>query len=231
MGDGANLGDQREMDTESAKQIDAEVIEKIKDGEKNLYEVIIRRFNPYLYKVGRSYNYHHEDVLDLMQETFVDAYKNLSQFAGRSSFKTWIVRIMLNNCYRRKEKINSRHEIMKEVEDYTSAVFSDSQDNSQSNAEKAAQNRELGEVIEQALSKIPFEYRMVFSLREINGMSTAETASLLEITEANVKVRLNRAKVMLQDEIQKVYSPEEIYEFNLIYCDAVVASVMKTLNE
>ncbi len=85
------------------KYTEVEIIERILKGEKALYEIIVRRFNPYLYKVGRSYNYHHEDTLDLMQDTFVDAYKNLQNFEGRSNFKTWIVRIMLNNCYRKRE--------------------------------------------------------------------------------------------------------------------------------
>ncbi|MCE7933303.1 MAG: RNA polymerase subunit sigma-24, partial [Chlorobi bacterium CHB2] len=67
--------------------------------------------------------------------------------------------------------------------------------------------------------------------REINGMNVAETASLLNISEANVKVRLNRAKAMLRGEIEKTYSAVELYEFNLIYCDAVVENVMKKISE
>ena len=64
-----------------------EIIGRIIDGEKGLYEIMVRRFNPYLYKIGRSYNYNHEDTQDLMQETFIDAYKNLLQFEGRSGLK------------------------------------------------------------------------------------------------------------------------------------------------
>ena len=86
------------------KFTEAEIIRRILDGEKAMYEIIVRRFNPYLYKIGRSYNYNHEDTQDLMQDTFVDAYKNLLQFEGRSNFKTWIIRIMMNNCYRKGKK-------------------------------------------------------------------------------------------------------------------------------
>ena len=71
------------------------------------------------------------------------------------------------------------------------------------------------------------DYRMVFSLREINGLNIYETAEALEISEANVKVRLNRAKTMLRKEIEKSYSAEDIFEFNLIYCNAMVDIVMK----
>ena len=72
---------------------------------------------------------------------------------------------------------------------------------------------------------------MVFSLREISGLNTAETAEMLSISEANVKVRLNRAKTMLRSEIEYAYSAGELFEFNLIYCDAMVENVMKKINE
>ena len=74
-------------------------------GETALYEIIIRRYNPYLYKTGRSYGYNHQDTEDLMQETFINAYTNLKKFENRSSFKTWVTRIMLNNCFQKKEEI------------------------------------------------------------------------------------------------------------------------------
>jgi RNA polymerase sigma-70 factor (ECF subfamily) len=72
---------------------------------------------------------------------------------------------------------------------------------------------------------------MVFSLRELNGMSTAETAETLDISETNVKVRLNRAKQMLREKVEKMYTPEDIFEFNLIYCDKIVSGVMKAISK
>ena len=90
-------------------------------------------------------------------------------------------------------------------------------------------NRELNHVIEKSLSKVPVEYRMVFSLREISGLNVAETAEALNITESNVKVRLNRAKNMLRKEIEQIYNAEDIFEFNLIYCNEVVNGVMEKI--
>ena len=72
---------------------------------------------------------------------------------------------------------------------------------------------------------------MVFSLRELNGMSTADTAEALAISETNVKVRLNRAKHMLRDKVEKMYTPADIFEFNLIYCDGIVENVMKAISK
>jgi len=211
---------------EFKKLTEKEIIERIIDGEKLLYEIIVRQFNPYLYKIGRSYNYNHEDTQDLMQETFIDAYKSLPQFEYRSDFKTWIIRIMLNNCYRKKEKSSFKNEIIQDIKDNSKPMFT----HSDNNTEKITQNHELGHIIEKALGKIPFDYRMVFSLREINGLNVSETANLLKISEANVKVRLSRAKSMLRNEIEKTYSARELFEFNLTYCDAIVENVMKKIN-
>ena len=99
------------------------------------------------------------------------------------------------------------------------------------NSEKITVNKELGRVLENAIHEIPEDYRLVFTLRELNGLSVAETAESLEISENNVKVRLNRAKTMLRSEIEKMYSPQEIFEFNLVYCDGIVKKVMEKINE
>src|SRR5829696_1433644 len=89
---------------------DSELIDRIRNGERELFEILIRRNNPYLYKIGISYSYKHEDVEDLMQETFIAAYLNLEKFESRSTFKTWITRIMLNQCYQKAQKLSYKNE-------------------------------------------------------------------------------------------------------------------------
>lgn len=207
---------------------EVEIINRILKGEKPLYEIIVRRFNPYLYKIGRSYNYNHEDTQDLMQDTYVDAFKSLHQFEQRSSFKTWIMRIMLNNCYRKKQKFSYKNEFANEnINENVTPMFS----NSNNNMQKEIYSRELGSIIETSLSKLPEDYRMVFSLREINGLNVSETSSLLDISESNVKVRLNRAKSMLRTEIEKSYTTEELFDFHLRYCNPFTERVMRKIEE
>lgn len=213
------------MRMSDAQYSDSEVITRIKGGETALFEILIRRYNPYLYRIGRTYHYNHEDTEDLMQETYVQSFFNLSGFENRSSFKTWMTRIMLNNCYQKKQKLRYRMEV----------VASDSGSEQEplfhqpSNTEKMMVNKELGNVLENALNLIPEDYRIVFTLRELNGMSVLDTTEALGITESNVKVRLNRAKKMLRSEIEKMYSPSDIYEFNLRYCDRMVERVMSRI--
>jgi RNA polymerase sigma-70 factor (ECF subfamily) len=207
---------------------DEELIKQILAGETKLYELLIRRYNPYLYRIGRSQNYSHDDTQDLMQDTYVDAYTNLSGFEGRSTFKTWIVKIMLNNCYRKRQKWGFKHIISSIISEKSIPTFFNGQ---RWDPSKTVMNEELNSIIENALLRIPVNYRMVFTLREVNGLSVKETADTLNISEANVKVRLNRAKAMLREEVEKSYSAEEIFEFNLIYCDAMVENVMKRIKE
>jgi RNA polymerase sigma factor (sigma-70 family) len=215
------------------KQFDSitetELISRIRQGETGLFEILIRRNNPFLYKVGMSYGYNHEDVEDLMQETFIAVYLNLEKFEGRSSFKTWIIRIMLNQCYQKAQKLSFRNEKTNNtiVNEKTIPMF---ESNRSTDTYKSVLNKELSYIIGNALVAIPPEYRMVFSLRELNGMSTAETAETLDISETNVKARLNRAKHMLREKLETMYSPEDIFEFNLIYCDKIVNEVMKAIN-
>lgn len=208
---------------------EAELVQKIKNGETGLFEILIRRNNPFLYKVGMSYGYSHEDVEDLMQESFLCAYVNLEKFEQRSSFKTWIIRIMLNQCYKKAQKSSFKNE--KATDNAGNEQLIPLFQNRQTmDIFNTVVNRELNHVIGDAITRMPMDYRMVFSLRELNGLSTAETAEALDISEANVKVRLNRARHMLRQMVEQMYSPEDIFEFNLVYCDRIVSRVMNVIN-
>lgn len=209
----------------SGKYEDLEIINKVLGGEFELFEILIRRYNGYLYKIGRSYNYNHQDTQDLMQDSYIDAYTHLSKFENRSSLKTWMIRIMLNNCYQKQRKSGFKQEVSIAMEDQSVPMFQFSS----TDTHNTIMNKELNSVIEHALQKVPLDYRMVFSLREMTGLNVAETAEALSISEANVKVRLTRAKAMLRKEIEKTYTSEDIFEFNLVYCDALTNSVMNRL--
>jgi RNA polymerase sigma-70 factor (ECF subfamily) len=207
---------------------DTDVINKVTEGDTSFFEILIRKNNPFLYKTGRSYGFSHHDTEDLVQETFIAAYINLTKFQQRSSFKTWAIKIMLNLCYRRTRKLSFRNEkpaslILKEN---SAPMFTG---NPGKDGYQIMAGRELVHEIEKALGDIPLEYRIVFSLRELNSLSTAETAEALDITETNVKVRLSRAKLMLREKIGKMYSPEDIFEFNLIYCNKITCQVMQAI--
>ncbi|CAM2996223.1 RNA polymerase subunit sigma-24 [Chryseobacterium flavum] len=207
------------------KYTDRELIDKILNNETAVFELIIRRNNSYLYRIGRMYRFSHEDTQDLIQETYIEAFIHLHQFENRSSFRTWISRIMLHQCYRKTQKWSSKHIMPLE----NNTKVSENLYNSETFAQ--VMNKELNSVIEKSLLAIPEDYRIAFTLREINGLSVQETAEAMEISEGNVKTRVSRAKAYLRKEIEKYYIKDEIFEFNLIYCDEIVNRVMRKIKE
>jgi RNA polymerase sigma factor (sigma-70 family) len=208
---------------------DAELIEKIINGEKALFEVIIRRLNPGLYKLARGFGYNHQDAQDLMQETYLAVYSSLKKFEGRSSLKTWASRIMVNKCLYRKAHGYYSKEIPStdNMNENTVPMHTINP----ADTGKQVLHREFSKLLEHHLSELADIYKTVFVLREVEGFSVAETADMLSISEVNVKVRLNRAKTMLQQKMESYYSGADIYEFNLIYCDAMVNRVLAEIEK
>lgn len=202
---------------------DLEIIQHVLEGEIALFEILMRRYNAVLYKTGRAYNYNHEDTQDLMQESWINVYENLKTFENRSTFKTWAIKIMLHNCYHKNKKFSFKNEVSIEINEKSTLMYRNPQ---HTDTNRNMNSKELNHVIEAALQNIPIDYRIVFSLREMNGLNVSETAETLHISESNVKVRLNRAKAMLRKELEKSYTTEDIFEFNLKYCDRMVDRVM-----
>ena len=195
---------------------DEEILDRMVAGETALYEILIRRYNPLLYKIGRSHGFLHEDTQDLMQDTYITAYQHLHEFQRRSQWSTWLARIMINKCLY-KIKTNQRMQVTTLAEEGTVSV------------DKSIVHQELGKVMEKAIEGLPDTYRMVFLLREVQGLSVIETAEILNISPVNVKVRLNRAKAQLKEKLENWYNRADIYEFNLIYCSQIVERVFREL--
>ena len=204
-----------------------EIIRKILDGEMSLFEILIRRTNSILYKIARSYDFSHEESKDLLQETHISAYQNLNKFEFRSSYKTWTAKIMVHKCLYKLNYGCSKYEVSNIVDENSQPMFS----SKKQATEAAVLNNELSYILEKSLEKIPVHYRTVFVLREVEGLSVAETAEMLNLSTVNVKVRLNRAKNLLQKELEKYYSKAQLYNFDLIHCDSVVKHVLDALNK
>lgn len=214
-------------DQNLAMSNEEEIIQKVIEGEIALFEVLIRRHNPVLYKIARSYGFNHQDAEDIIQDVHVAAYTGLSKFEKRASYKTWISRIAVNKClYKLKYGYHKNEMPAGQIKEPVQPIHMEAKDQ----PEEKMVNRELAMVLEKSLQKIPVLHRTVFVLREIEGFSVAETAKLLDISPVNVKVRLTRAKALLQKEIELVYNQAELYSFNLVYCDAIVHRVYARIN-
>jgi len=205
---------------------DDEIIARILHGEKDLYSIIVRRYNQRLYRVGMSIINDDVEVEDAMQVAYINAYENLGKFGFRSSFPTWLTRILINECLlrlrKRKKSISMNDENMENVM---------RQNKEPQTPVTATVNSELRLILNDAISKLPEKYRTVFVMREIENMNIAETKECLDLSEVNVKVRLNRAKAMLREILSAQYSKDDILQFHLSRCDRMVEKVMTGIRE
>jgi RNA polymerase sigma-70 factor (ECF subfamily) len=207
---------------------DAGLIAAILQGDKESFAVIVSRYNQRLYRVGMGILDDDLEVEDAMQTAYIRAYENLSKFSFKSSFSTWLTRILINECLLRLKKRKK-----------TVTLDSEHMENSM-NASGRAEYRmpdarilqsELRILLENAISSLPEKYRVVFVMREMEKMNVSETGECLAISEENVKVRLNRAKAMLRNSLADYYQEAEVLHFHLSRCKRMSENVMKIIRE
>ena len=199
---------------------DNDVIKRILEGEKNLYALIVRKYNQRLYRVGISILNNEAEVEDVMQASYIKAYENLEKFKFRSGFSTWITKILVNECLQRlkKRKLSAKkNKVLYEADPHPIEP--------QTPLMKVL-NAELKAILETSIRQLPEKYRTVFVMREMEHMSVAETMECLGLSEANVKVRLNRARVMLREILRAYLGSEEILQLYIYNCDNMVDKVM-----
>jgi len=200
---------------------DEEIAERIIKGEKHLYEQLMRKYNLRMYRICMSIINDEMEVEDVMQTAYLSAYLNLEKFQNRSSFSTWLIRILINESLLHKKRRSKRELLHDKAND---------KKQSGETPLNNLMNKELKLILEKTIADLPEKYKMVFVMREIEEMSTNETMGALNISESNVKIRLNRAKEMLRGNLSEYYKANQLYEFNLIRCDRVVNFVMARIN-
>jgi len=208
---------------------DEEVIRRVLEGEAELYEIIMRRYNPRLYRVIRSVLGYDSDVEQVMQDAYVSAYTHLYQFAARSRFSTWLTKIAVYEALA-KRKQQGR------FVDLDSVAESDKEHSSmlasrQKNPEQQMLDAELRLILENSVEALPDLYREVFVMRDVEGLDTAETAESLGISEEAVKTRLHRARGLVRTELYSRTGSAltGAFDFHLSRCDRVVAAVFRRL--
>jgi RNA polymerase sigma-70 factor, ECF subfamily len=208
---------------------DSDVVSLVRAGETGLYEMLMRRYNQRLFRVIRSVVTNDTEAEDILQEAWVRAYEHLDQFEGRSSFSTWVTRIAFYEALARTRKSkrstpleNPQGEIMPEV---------NHRQTTSETPETQAMRGQLGKVLQAAVDALPETYRSVFVLREVEQLSTSETAECLELSEEAVKTRLHRSRAMLRRELENRIGATvaEAYSFMGTRCDRMVARVLERI--
>lgn len=203
---------------------DGEVVSRVVAGDTALFEILMRRYNQRVYRAVRAVLRADDEVEDVMQQAYLNAFANLRQFAERAQFSTWLIRIAVNEALarlRKRERFawDGDQDVMSTIE------------STAPNPEQQAQTSQLREVMEEELAALPATYRTVLVLRDVEGLSTAETASCLEVSEEVVKTRLHRARAMVRERIadRAGTALTTVYSFGNARCDRVVEAVMARL--
>ena len=204
---------------------DEEVIIRVTSGEVDLFEVVMRRYNQRLFRVVRSIVGEAHEAEDAVQEVYLSAFSHLGQFAGQAQFSTWLTRIAINEALARRRR-RARGRALDFRDDDETVLGPPA-----ASPEDEASRREMGRMLEAAIDELPAIYRVVFVMREMEQMSTAETASALAIAEETIKVRLHRAKGLLRQAMSARMQPSmaDVYPFLGRRCDRIVRAVMSVL--
>jgi RNA polymerase sigma-70 factor (ECF subfamily) len=200
---------------------DEELVRHVLDGQTALFEVLMRRHNERLYRTARAVLRDDAEAEDVMQQAYVNAYAHLDQFGEQAAFATWLTRIAVHEALSRLRKRQRIVASPVDIEEQPMALPSSS------DPERQAITREIGGLIEAAIEQLPDGSREVFVLRAVQGLSTADTAASLEISEDAVKTRFSRARAMLRRDLAEragIMAPT-VFAFPQPRCDRVVAAV------
>ncbi|HEY1580336.1 MAG TPA: sigma-70 family RNA polymerase sigma factor [Terracidiphilus sp.] len=186
--------------TSANPEFEAECIRRILVGEKHLFHELIRPCERAIYFMLFSLLKNETEAEDVAQETVIKVYQNLDKFRGEAQFRTWVLSIARNEGLARLRKIGNRREDSLEADtdeqtgDYTPAILTSWREI----PAEALERKELGTILRKAIEGLPEIYRNVVLLRDIEEMDIRETSAALGISEASVKVRLHRARALLQ---------------------------------
>lgn len=209
---------------------DDELVALVRSGETGMFEMLMRRHNQRLFRAIRSIVSDELEAEDVLQDVWVRAYEHLNQFLGRASFSTWVTRIAIYEAIARTRT----RKRWTPLEDPEGEIVSEVNRRraTRDTPETEAIRGQLGQMLNDAVDALPETYRSVFVLREVEQLSTSETADCLELSEEAVKTRLHRSRALLRRDLESRIGPTvtEVYTFLGPRCDRTVARVLERIN-
>ncbi len=186
------------------------LVQSAKTGDVRAFEELVRRYDRNVFRIAQHITHNREDAEDVVQEAFLKAYSNLDQFQGQSKFYTWLVRIAVNEALMKLRRIKpgrtvSLDEDVKTDEDSLPREVADWSPNPEQQYNQA----ELRDILDRTIQGLPTSFRTVFVLRDVEGLSTEETAEALDLSIPAVKSRLLRARLQLRERLNRYFQKRE----------------------
>jgi len=186
------------------------LVQAAKAGDVGAFEELVRRYDRNVFRIAQHITQNREDAEDVVQDAFLKAYSNLAQFQGQSKFYTWLVRIAVNEALmklrrRRPERMVSLDQEVQTEEDSMPREVADWSPN----PEQLYNQSELRDILGKTIQGLPPSFRTVFVLRDVEGLSTEETAQALELSVPAVKSRLLRARLQLRERLNRYFKKRQ----------------------
>src|SRR5438270_978649 len=186
------------------------LVQAAKAGDVGAFEDLVRRYDRNVFRIAQHITQNREDAEDVVQDAFLKAYGNLAQFQGQSKFYTWLVRIAVNEALmklrrRRPERTVSLDQDVETDEDTIPREVADWSPNPEQQYNQA----ELRELLQKTIQGLPSGFRTVFVLRDVEGLSTEETAEALGLSIPAVKSRLLRARLQLRERLSRHFKKKK----------------------
>src|SRR5947208_2331705 len=177
-----------------------------KKGDLEAFSELVKRYDRNIFRIAQHITHNEEDAQDVVQEAFLKAYQNLEQFQGNSKFYTWLVRIAVNEALMklRRRKTSKTVSLDEDVETEEGSMPREVADWGP-NPEQLYGQSELGDILQKTIQGLPQSFRTVFVLRDIEGLSTEETAEMLNLSVPAVKSRLLRARLQLRERLNRYF--------------------------
>jgi len=190
---------------------DSNLIKAINAGRSDLFHLLVKRYQHKLYNFGLRMCGNKHDAEDMVQDTFLNVFRFLNNFRHESKFKNWLYKVAASACLQRKRVSKYAPEPEKELswEALTGVIDMNKLSETPRWASQPLENvlnAELSDHIKAAILALPEKYRVVIVLRDIEGFSTAEAAKILGLSQANVKVRLHRARLFLKENLENYFN-------------------------
>ena len=185
---------------------DLELVERAKAGDTAAFEQLVRQYDRQIYRTALHITQNREDAEDITQDVFFKAFQKLDQFQGNSKFSTWLVRIAVNESLMRlrKRKTSKTVSMDQDVQTDEGSIPRDFAE-WRPNPEQIYSQGELGEILRKTIAGLPPGFRTVFTLRDIENLSTEETAEALGLSVPAVKSRLLRARLQLRERLSRYF--------------------------
>ena len=211
------------------------LVERAKSGDQSAFRAIMEQHNRRLYRVARAVMKDDAEAEDVVQETYLSAFSNLSKFRGDSSLATWLTRIALNEALgrRRKQRATVTLESVETAQETSAQIVQFPTMNTETDPERSAAQREIRKLLERAMDALPEPFRLVFVMRDVEEMSIGETASHLGIRPETVKTRLHRARRLLRQSLEGQLSStlRDAFPFAGARCARITETVLSRLGK